>query len=104
MSSIFGGSGSSSTDAGPPKDLNARKEAGHGFCAATSLPSRMRKNSSTKRTTKCFAKCVTKPSTSLSSSEETCLSRCFDRYMEAFNIISRTYTARLTKERLEGQV
>jgi len=53
---------------------------------------------------KCFAKCVTKPSTSLSGSEETCLSRCFDRYMEAFNIISRTYAMRLSKERLEGQV
>ena len=104
---------------------------------------------------KCFAKCVTKPSTSLSSSEEvrspdsfrhvplifffffgfflcltshvqTCLSRCFDRYMEAckrthvpaksfspertnnadllVNIISRTYASRLTKERLDGLV
>lgn len=53
---------------------------------------------------KCFAKCVTKPSTSLSGSEETCLSRCFDRYMDAFNIVSRAYTARLSKERLEGQL
>ncbi|KAA1467415.1 hypothetical protein DENSPDRAFT_769636, partial [Dentipellis sp. KUC8613] len=53
---------------------------------------------------KCFDKCVTKPSTSLSSSEETCLSRCLERYMEAFNIVSRAYTARVSKERaLEGQ-
>ncbi|KAI0259853.1 Tim10/DDP family zinc finger protein [Gloeopeniophorella convolvens] len=52
---------------------------------------------------KCFLKCVTKPSTALSSSEETCLSRCFDRYMEAFNIVSRTYATRLARERLEGQ-
>jgi len=50
---------------------------------------------------KCFAKCVTKPSTILSGSEETCLSRCLDRYMEAFNIVSRTYIARLSKERLD---
>jgi hypothetical protein len=55
---------------------------------------------------------------------QTCLSRCFDRYMEAckrthalqiyftreadnpdhlVNIISRTYATRLNKERLEGQ-
>ncbi|KLO11560.1 hypothetical protein SCHPADRAFT_806933, partial [Schizopora paradoxa] len=50
---------------------------------------------------KCFTKCVTKPSTSLSGSEETCLSRCLDRYMEAFNIVSKTYTSRLSRERLE---
>ncbi|KZP27307.1 hypothetical protein FIBSPDRAFT_1040189 [Athelia psychrophila] len=52
---------------------------------------------------KCFAKCILKPSTSLSSSEETCLTRCLDRYMEAFNIVSRTYVSRLSKERLEAQ-
>jgi len=50
---------------------------------------------------KCFFKCVTRPGTSLSSSEETCLSRCMDRYFEAFNIVSRTYTARLGRERHE---
>jgi len=49
---------------------------------------------------KCFQKCVTKPGTSLSGSEEACLSRCIDRYLEAFNIVSRAYTDRL-KERQE---
>ncbi|KAG9127174.1 Mitochondrial import inner membrane translocase subunit Tim13 [Ceratobasidium sp. 392] len=48
---------------------------------------------------KCFAKCITKPSTSLGSSEERCLSMCMDRYMEAFNVISQTYVARISKER-----
>jgi len=52
---------------------------------------------------KCFAKCVTKPSTSLSGSEETCLARCLDRYMEAFNIVSKSYIARISKERLDHQ-
>ncbi|KIK80968.1 hypothetical protein PAXRUDRAFT_833202 [Paxillus rubicundulus Ve08.2h10] len=47
---------------------------------------------------KCFAKCVLKPGTSLSSSEETCLARCMDRYMEAFNVVSRSYTQRISKE------
>ncbi|KIJ66767.1 hypothetical protein HYDPIDRAFT_26189 [Hydnomerulius pinastri MD-312] len=47
---------------------------------------------------KCFAKCITKPGTSLSSSDEACLSRCLDRYMEAFNIVSQTYTRRISKE------
>ncbi|KAF9523540.1 Tim10/DDP family zinc finger-domain-containing protein [Crepidotus variabilis] len=50
---------------------------------------------------RCFTKCVTKPGDSLSSSEQTCLSRCFDRYLEAFNIVSRTYQSRLGRERLD---
>ncbi|KAJ7475664.1 Tim10/DDP family zinc finger-domain-containing protein [Mycena latifolia] len=52
---------------------------------------------------KCFKACITKPGASLSSSEETCLSRCLDRYMEAFNIVRRTYMGRLSRERLEDQ-
>lgn len=56
-----------------------------------------------KASDRCFLKCVTKPGTSLSSSEQTCLSRCMDRYMEAFNIVSRTYIARVSRERLEAQ-
>ncbi|KAH9972718.1 Tim10/DDP family zinc finger-domain-containing protein [Lactifluus volemus] len=109
MSSIFGGGGTSSTPAEfsssstLPKDPNARKEA-----VMTSVRNELALANAqeliNKTNEKCYAKCVTKPSTSLSSSEETCLSRCFDRYMEAFNIISRTYTARLAKERFEGQV
>ncbi|KAI0788080.1 Tim10/DDP family zinc finger-domain-containing protein [Fomes fomentarius] len=52
---------------------------------------------------KCYAKCVPKPGTSLSSSEEKCLTQCMDRYLEAFDIISRTYVARLKKERIDMQ-
>ncbi|KAI0688218.1 Tim10/DDP family zinc finger-domain-containing protein [Cytidiella melzeri] len=50
---------------------------------------------------KCFQKCVTKPGSSLSSAEETCLSRCLERYLEAFDTVSKTYIARLSRERLE---
>ncbi|KZT29925.1 hypothetical protein NEOLEDRAFT_1084823 [Neolentinus lepideus HHB14362 ss-1] len=50
---------------------------------------------------RCFSKCITKPGTSLSGSEQTCLSRCMDRYMDTFNIVSRTYVARVQKERVE---
>lgn len=51
-----------------------------------------------KASDKCFAKCIVKPGTSLSSSDEACLSRCLDRYMEAFTLVSRTYTARISRE------
>ncbi|EIW71504.1 hypothetical protein TREMEDRAFT_27888 [Tremella mesenterica DSM 1558] len=47
----------------------------------------------------CFAKCVTRPSTSLSSSEEQCLSRCMTLYMSAFDQVSRSYVARISRER-----
>ncbi|KAH8920964.1 hypothetical protein BT69DRAFT_1283531 [Atractiella rhizophila] len=48
---------------------------------------------------KCFQKCVTKPSDKLGSSEEGCLDRCMQRYLEAYDIINRTYMARVAKER-----
>ncbi|KAF8501440.1 Tim10/DDP family zinc finger-domain-containing protein [Russula emetica] len=103
MSSIFGGSSSTSADSSSPKDPNTRKEAVMSS-VRNELALANAQELINKTNDKCFAKCVTKPSTSLSSSEETCLSRCFDRYMDAFNIVSRTYTARLAKERLEGQL
>ncbi|KAJ7650446.1 Tim10/DDP family zinc finger-domain-containing protein [Roridomyces roridus] len=52
---------------------------------------------------RCFKACVQKPGTSLGSSEQTCLARCQDRYLEAFNIVRKTYMSRLSKERMEDQ-
>lgn len=81
----------------PQPDVGARKEA-----VMDSIRSELAlmnvQDLINKATDKCFAKCVLKPGTSLSSSDETCLSRCLDRYMEAFTIVSRTYTARINKE------
>ncbi|EGD75533.1 hypothetical protein PTSG_06603 [Salpingoeca rosetta] len=39
----------------------------------------------------CFAKCVTKPSSTLSSSDKNCITRCADRYFEAFAQVQRSY-------------
>ncbi|GJJ08719.1 hypothetical protein Clacol_002938 [Clathrus columnatus] len=51
-------------------------------------------------TKKCYSRCITKPSAKpFSSSDETCLTRCMQRYMEAFDVISRSYTSRLQRER-----
>jgi len=47
---------------------------------------------------KCYQKCITKPGDSLSAWEQGCLGNCMDRYMEAFNMVSRTYVARLSQE------
>ncbi|RUS22272.1 hypothetical protein BC937DRAFT_89847 [Endogone sp. FLAS-F59071] len=46
--------------------------------------------------------CVPKPGYRLESGEQTCLSKCMDRYMEAWNIVSRTYVSRLQQESRSG--
>jgi len=74
----------------------------------------------TQMTQKCFKKCVNKPGTSLDSSEQVghrfivcncihliatlyitiqkCISMCMDRFMDSWNLISRTYGQRLQRE------
>ncbi|ORZ01079.1 Tim10/DDP family zinc finger-domain-containing protein [Syncephalastrum racemosum] len=47
---------------------------------------------------KCYEKCVPKPGASLSSGEQACLSKCMDRYMEAWNVVSRAYVSRIQRE------
>ncbi|TFK70295.1 hypothetical protein BDN72DRAFT_818968 [Pluteus cervinus] len=99
MSDFLKLSGASSSG-NVPADMTMRKEAVmnsvRNELALANVQELMNKASD-----KCFVKCVTKPGTSLSSSEETCLSRCIDRYFEAFTLISRTYKTRLSKERDE---
>ncbi|EKG10864.1 Mitochondrial inner membrane translocase complex Tim8/9/10/13-zinc finger-like protein [Macrophomina phaseolina MS6] len=43
----------------------------------------------------CFERCVPKPGTSLSKGEETCFSQCMEKYMSAWNVVSRQYVAKL---------
>ncbi|KAG2187859.1 hypothetical protein INT44_000609 [Umbelopsis vinacea] len=47
---------------------------------------------------KCYLKCVPKPGSRLDSGEQACLSKCMDRYMEAWNVVSRSYVARIQRE------
>lgn len=53
----------------------------------------------TKISEKCFNKCVAKPGTSLDGSEQKCIAMCMDRYMDSWNLVSRTYSGRLQRER-----
>ncbi|KAB0791984.1 hypothetical protein PPYR_13945 [Photinus pyralis] len=53
----------------------------------------------TKMTEKCFKKCISKPGTSLDNSEQKCIAMCMDRYMDSWNLVSRTYGVRIQKER-----
>ncbi|KAH6913266.1 Tim10/DDP family zinc finger-domain-containing protein [Coprinopsis sp. MPI-PUGE-AT-0042] len=52
-------------------------------------------------TEKCFARCIVTPGTDLSNKDKACLSTCFDKYLQTFNVVSRTYTARLARTRHE---
>lgn len=49
-------------------------------------------------TRKCYTKCITKPGTSLDSSDQKCVSMCLDRYMDAQNLVARTFTGRVQRE------
>ncbi|XP_029038986.1 mitochondrial import inner membrane translocase subunit Tim13 [Osmia bicornis bicornis] len=51
-----------------------------------------------KMTEKCFKKCIVKPGTSLDSSEQKCVAMCMDRYMESYNLVLKTYSARVQRE------
>lgn len=53
---------------------------------------------SQKITEKCFKKCVPKPGTSLGGSEQKCIAMCMDRFMDSWNLVSRTYVRRLQRE------
>ncbi|KAG4069940.1 hypothetical protein HA402_015164 [Bradysia odoriphaga] len=53
----------------------------------------------TKMTSKCFKKCVQKPGSVLDNSEQKCIAMCMDRFMDSWNLVSRTYGQRLQRER-----
>lgn len=46
----------------------------------------------------CYDKCVPKPGSRLDSNEEKCLGNCADKYMNSYNIVSRSLIGRLQKE------
>ncbi|ESO06101.1 hypothetical protein HELRODRAFT_64842 [Helobdella robusta] len=52
-----------------------------------------------KMSDKCFKKCIPKPGSGLDNSEQKCIAMCMDRYMDTWNIVSKTYTQRLQKEK-----
>ncbi|EWC47604.1 mitochondrial import inner membrane translocase subunit tim13 [Drechslerella stenobrocha 248] len=43
----------------------------------------------------CFDKCVPKPGKELSKGETTCINLCMEKYMSAWNVVSRKYIERI---------
>ncbi|KAF2126098.1 hypothetical protein P153DRAFT_298747, partial [Dothidotthia symphoricarpi CBS 119687] len=50
----------------------------------------------------CFERCVPKPNTSLSKGEESCFTACMEKYMGAWNTVSKSYVSRIQKENQQG--
>jgi import inner membrane translocase subunit TIM13 len=50
----------------------------------------------------CFERCVPKPAASLSKGEETCFTSCMEKYMGAWNTVSKQYVARIQRESQAG--
>jgi len=50
----------------------------------------------------CFDRCIPKPGTSISSGESTCISSCMEKYMAAWNVVSKTYVGRLQQAQAAG--
>lgn len=49
----------------------------------------------------CYEKCVPTPGTSLSQRENTCMSACAQKYMNAWDVVSRSYVAQLQQQRAQ---
>ncbi|PWW71854.1 hypothetical protein C7212DRAFT_338080 [Tuber magnatum] len=47
---------------------------------------------------KCFEKCIPKPGGSLSSGETICLTNCMQKYMQAWNAVSKAYINRIRSD------
>ena len=43
-----------------------------------------------KTSEKCFPMCVSSPGATLSNKEQTCLAMCFDRYLEAIQVVEQS--------------
>ncbi|KAG9515843.1 hypothetical protein KCU99_g5651, partial [Aureobasidium melanogenum] len=52
----------------------------------------------------CFERCIPKPGSSLSSGESTCYSQCMEKYMSAWNVVSKQYINRIQREAGSGGI
>ena len=116
---LFGGGSSSSgsSSSNPPADFNppsSSLSSPSAFSPASGSSSEIRSRIQTSITNSsnlanarfliskvnenCFAQCVPTPGSSLSGKEQACLSSCMEKYIEAWNTVSRTYVGRLQKE------
>ncbi|KAI9885511.1 MAG: Vesicular integral-membrane protein VIP36 [Watsoniomyces obsoletus] len=46
----------------------------------------------------CFDRCVPQPGSNLPKAEETCVTQCMEKYMAAWNTVSKAYIDRIKRE------
>ncbi|KAL4793279.1 Tim10/DDP family zinc finger-domain-containing protein [Aspergillus venezuelensis] len=51
----------------------------------------------------CFNACIPQPGSSMSSGESACLSQCMEKYISFWNVSSKAYLSRLSKEKASAQ-
>ncbi|KAK9240132.1 Tim10/DDP family zinc finger-domain-containing protein [Lipomyces kononenkoae] len=99
--SLFGGSDKKDTGAvtlsGESSNANSIKENLQAqilqeiaLSNATELISKISNN--------CYEKCILTPGSSLSAADTACLDQCSEKYIQAWNIISRRYLARVQSD------
>ncbi|KAJ2327745.1 protein translocase subunit [Coemansia sp. RSA 2681] len=89
----FGGSFSSSTQAAPARKEEVMQQVKQELAMANAQELI---NSINKQ---CFKLCVPSPGPSLSTSEQASLSRCMDKYLASWDVVSRAYVSRVTQEK-----
>lgn len=45
---------------------------------------------------KCFNICIKKPGASLDNHEQRCIGNCMDRFIDSYNVISKSFMAKLS--------
>lgn len=104
LTSIFGSSGSSKTEpqstpisqssADIKKQIQTNISQELAIANATELVNKITEN--------CFEKCIIKPGSVLSASEQTCTKQCMEKYMQAWNTVSRAYISRIQQASAQG--
>lgn len=51
-----------------------------------------------KLTENCFAACFAQPQALVTAGQETCTNQCVEKYMRAWNVVSKAYVARIQQQ------
>ncbi|VVT57259.1 uncharacterized protein SAPINGB_P005615 [Magnusiomyces paraingens] len=106
ITSIFGSSGSNKTESPLStstssqssteikRQIQEKIQQELAIANATELVNKITEN--------CYTICVPKPGSSLSSTEQTCTKQCMEKYMQAWNTVSRAYISRIQQASAQG--
>ncbi|KAG9685814.1 hypothetical protein KCU98_g15692, partial [Aureobasidium melanogenum] len=94
--SFLGGSSSSASGASQTQAIKQQVAQEAAVANARQLVEKLNEH--------CFERCIPKPGSSLSSGESTCYSQCMEKYMSAWNVVSKQYINRIQREAGSGGI